>query len=91
MKITVRACRMASVSNPPRPVVPAKAGIHFDFASPGNRHTAKATTKWIPAFAGMTGTRQVSAAISSRLARREHPPSPTSTCIIATHRPQDRP
>jgi hypothetical protein len=31
-------------------VVPAKAGIHFDFDFP--RYRAK--RKWIPAFAGMT-------------------------------------
>jgi hypothetical protein len=31
------------------PVVPAKAGTHFDFASVGMKKQ-----KWIPAFAGMT-------------------------------------
>jgi len=33
---------------PTRPVVPAKAGTHFDF---------RANARWIPAFAGMTGLR----------------------------------
>ena len=41
------------------PVIPAKAGIHFDFAFALATHPAfvplsRATAKWVPAFAGMT-------------------------------------
>ncbi|MEH6421067.1 hypothetical protein [Pseudomonas sp. CGJS7] len=45
----------------PPAVIPAKAGIHFDFAvaflaaAPPPSVPLEATAKWIPAFAGMTG------------------------------------
>ncbi|ALN56704.1 hypothetical protein GLE_1347 [Lysobacter enzymogenes] len=41
-------------------VIPAKAGTHFDLASglpaePAGYRRAKRKSKWVPAFAGMTG------------------------------------
>jgi hypothetical protein len=41
----------------PSAVIPAKAGIHFDFAVAwffDAKRKAKSRSKWIPAFAGMT-------------------------------------
>jgi hypothetical protein len=45
------------MQTPPRsPVIPAKAGIHFDFAF-GFPFGCNGNSKWIPAFAGMTAVR----------------------------------
>jgi uncharacterized RDD family membrane protein YckC len=53
----------------PRIVIPAKAGIHFDFRDA----TAKSKSRWIPAFAGMTSKNHLSTRYSSHMIETSKP------------------